>query len=75
MSSSIEEVIFLRPVFITATNMVVPIGTVTIKNILETKIITILNIFYYNISHLILVIMGSIVIYNLYKFIRNENKV
>jgi hypothetical protein len=79
MSSSIEEVIVFTPVYITATNMIVPIGTVslsTIKNILEPKIITILNIFDSNISRLnILVIMGFLAVYNLYKLIRYEYKV
>jgi hypothetical protein len=79
MSSSIEEVIVFRPVYITATNMIVPVGTVslsTIKNILEPKIITILNIFDSNISRLnILVIMGFLAVYNLYKLIRYEYKV
>lgn len=61
MSSSNMDSILLRPVYITPTNMVIPIGTVTINN-LETIM---LNIFE---SYLILVvIMGSIVVYNLYK--------
>lgn len=76
--SSIEEVIVFRPVYITATNMIVPVGTVslsTIKNILEPKIITILNIFDSYISRLnILVIMGFLAVYNLYKFIRYSYK-
>ena len=51
----------IRPVFITATNMVLPIDTITINN-LETIILNIFD------SYLILVvIMGSIVVYNLYK--------
>lgn len=61
MSSSNMEPILLRPVFITATNMVLPIDTITINN-LETIILNIFD------SYLILVvIMGSIVVYNLYK--------
>jgi hypothetical protein len=59
--------------------MIVPVGTVslsTIKNILEPKIITILNIFDSNISRLnILVIIGFLAVYNLYKLIRYEYKV
>ena len=51
----------IRPVFITATNMVLPIDTITINN-LETIILNIFD------SYLILVvIMGSVVVYNLYK--------
>lgn len=66
MSSLNMESILLRPVYITETNMVIPIGTIslsTIKNNLETIILNIFD------SYLILVvIMGSIVVYNLYKF-------
>ena len=55
----------IRPVFITATNMVLPIGTLTINN-LETIILNIFD------SYLILVvIMGSVVVYNLYKLKKN----
>jgi hypothetical protein len=65
MSSSNMEPILLRPVFITATNMVLPIDTITINN-LETIILNIFD------SYLILVvIMGSIVVYNLYKLKKN----
>jgi hypothetical protein len=57
MSSSIEVEVILNPIvnpfYVTATNMIVHIDTISIlviKNILETIIITISNIFDSNIS-------------------------
>ena len=54
----------VNPVYITTTNMIVHIGTIsilTIKNILEIIIITILNIYDSTIFNLILAIVGLIV--------------
>ena len=65
------EVLFnpsIAPVYFTATNMVIPIGTIsllTIKNNLETKMNTILNIIDSNIYYSIIAII--FVVYTLYK--------
>ena len=83
MSEEVEVILNpnVNPFYVTATNMIVHIDTISIliiKNILETIIITISNIFDSNIFNLILAIMGLIVIlsniyttivvvYNLYK--------
>ena len=68
MLSPIEVESIFNPVFITATNMVIPIETIsilTIKNNLETIIITIIDT---TISYSTLAIMLSV--YSLYKFIK-----
>jgi len=69
------EVIFnpsIAPVYFTATNMVIPIGTIsllTIKNNLETKMITMLNIIDSNIYSIIAIILVVYTLYKLKKFI------
>ena len=63
MSYQIDEVLF-NPVFITATNMVIPITTIPIKNF-ETKIVSILNLINLNIYYSILAII--LLVYSLYK--------
>ena len=69
------EVIFnpsIAPVYFTATNMVIPIGTIsllTIKNNLETKMITMLNIIDSNIYSIIAIILVIYTLYKLKKFI------
>ena len=79
MSSSNLEVILnpsIAPVYFTATNMVIPIGTIsllTIKNNLETKMITMLNIIDSNIYSILAIILIFYTLYKLkkiYKFIR-----
>jgi hypothetical protein len=62
MSEKVENPI-VNSVYIMATNIIVPIGTIsilTIKNILETSRITLLNIFNPNNFHLIIAIIGLI---------------
>ena len=79
MTSSNLEVLFnpsIAPVYFTATNMVIPIGTIsllTIKNNLETKMITMLNIIDSNIYSILAIILIFYTLYKLkkiYKFIR-----
>jgi len=65
MSEQVEFIInpIVQSVYIMATNIIVPIGTIsilTIKNILETSRITLLNIFNPNNFHLIIAIIGLI---------------
>lgn len=65
MSQEVEGILnpIVKSVCIKATNSIVPIGTIsilTIKNILETTMITILNTFNLNNFHLILAIIGLI---------------
>jgi hypothetical protein len=75
MSSSNLEVLFnpsIAPIYFTATNMVIPIGTIsllTINNNLETKMITILNIFNSNIYSIIAIILAVYTLYKLKKFL------
>ena len=75
MSSSNLEVLFnpsIAPIYFTATNMVTPIGTIsllTIKNNLETKMNTILNIFNSNIYSIIAIILAVYTLYKLKKFL------
>jgi hypothetical protein len=75
MSSSNLEVLFnpsIAPIYFTATNMVIPIGTIsllTIKNNLETKMNTILNIFNSNIYSIIAIILAVYTLYKLKKFL------
>lgn len=62
MSEEVENPI-VNPFYVTATNMIVHIDTIsilTIKNILKTTIITILNTFNLNNFHLIIAIIGFI---------------
>ena len=68
MLSPIEVESIFNPVFITATNMVIPIETIsllTIKKKLETIIMTIIDT---TISYSTLAIM--LTVYSLYKFIK-----
>ena len=68
MSSPIEIESIFNPVFITETNMVIPIETIsllTIKKKLETIIMTIIDT---TISYSTLAIM--LTVYSLYKFIK-----
>jgi hypothetical protein len=60
MSELVEKPI-VKSVYIMATNIIVPIFTIsmlTIKNILETTRITLLNIFIPHNFHLIIAIIG-----------------
>ena len=60
------------PYVITATNMVIPISTIsllTIKNNLETKMITMLNIIDSNIYSILAIILIFYTLYKLKKFI------
>ena len=62
MSEKVENPI-VNSVYIMATNIIVPTCTIsilTIKNILKTTIITILNTFNLNNFHLIIAIIGLI---------------
>ena len=62
MSELVENPI-VNSVYVMATNIIVPIGTIsilTIKNILETTMITLLNIFNPHNFHLIIAIIGLI---------------
>ena len=62
----------VKPVYFTATNMVIPIGTIsllTLKNNLETKMITMLNIIDSNIYSIIAIILVIYTLYKLKKFI------
>jgi hypothetical protein len=62
MSELVENPV-VNSVYIMATNIIVPIYTIsilTIKNILETTKVTLLNIFYPHSFHLIIAIIGLI---------------
>ena len=69
MSEQLENPI-VKSVYIMTTNIIVPIGTIsmlTIKNILETTRITLLNIINLHNFHLIIAIIGLILmISNIY---------
>jgi hypothetical protein len=65
MSQEVEHILnpIVKSVYIKATNGIVPIGTIsilTIKNILETVMVTILNTFNLKNFHLIIAIIGII---------------
>ena len=62
MSEEVENPI-VKSIYIMATNIIVPIETIsilTIKNVLEITRITLLNIFYPHNFHLIIAIIGLI---------------
>jgi hypothetical protein len=57
----------VQSVYIMATNIIVPVETIsilTIKNILETTRVTLLNIFNPNNFHLIIAIIGLILMFS-----------
>ena len=69
MSEQVEFILnpIVKSVYIMATNIIVPIGTIsilTIKNILETTRITLLNIFNPQNFHLIIAIIGLILMFS-----------